>query len=114
MSRLYFGSKPPLSKVKALNEMHRASPPETLVEASRALERHELHDRLGEIGIPTLVIASDKDGILPPAFSERIADGIPGARLEILEGVGHMTPWDVPKVFVDLVTTFAAEVTASV
>jgi 3-oxoadipate enol-lactonase len=114
LSRLYFGSRPALSHVHALNEMHAAQPPETLGEASQALENYEVHHRLDEVMTPTLVIASDQDGILPPAFSQRIADGIPGARLEILEGVGHMTPWEAPEAFIGLVSTFAAEATTSV
>lgn len=114
LSRLYFGPRPALSHVRALNEMHAAQPPETIVEASRALEDYEIHHVLDEIKTPTLVIASDKDGILPPDFSRRLADGIPGARLEVLEGVGHMTPWEAPKTFVDLVLRFAAEVAVSV
>ncbi len=47
-----------------------------------------LHDRLGEIQVATMVIA----GALDPVGSERarvVADGIAGARLEIVPGVGH-------------------------
>jgi pimeloyl-ACP methyl ester carboxylesterase len=110
LARLYFGPKPSLSQVSALNEMHSSQPPETAIQASAALEDYEVHHRLEEISVPTLVVASDKDGILPPTFSRRIADGIPGSRLEIFEGVGHMTHWEAPKAFVGLVTGFADEV----
>lgn len=114
LSRLYFGPKPAFSQVAALNEMHASQPPETVIAASEALERYELHDRLGEIKIPTLVIASEKDGIVPPPFSERIAAGIPGSRLEVLGGVGHMSHFEAPEAFTDLVTGFVAEVATSV
>ncbi|MEE8331572.1 MAG: alpha/beta fold hydrolase [Acidimicrobiia bacterium] len=114
LSRLYFGPKPALSQVAALNEMHASQPPETIVDASAALERYELHDRLDEIKVPTLVISSEKDGILPSSFSERIAAGVPGSRLEVLEGVGHMSLFEAPEAFVDLVTGFVAEVATSV
>jgi 2-succinyl-6-hydroxy-2,4-cyclohexadiene-1-carboxylate synthase len=47
-----------------------------------------LHDRLGGISTPTLVVAGELDG----AGRDRalaVADGIPGARLEIIPGAGH-------------------------
>jgi len=109
LARLYFGPQPSLSHVKALNVMHASQPPETIIEATKALESYDIEDRLGEVTIPTLVVTSDKDGILPVAYSQRIADGISGARLEVLEGVGHMTHWEAPQAFVGLVTEFAAQ-----
>jgi pimeloyl-ACP methyl ester carboxylesterase len=110
LSRLYFGPRPSYSMVAALNELHAAQTPETMVEASTALERYELHHALDNIHAPTLVVGSDKDGILPPTYSKRIAEAIPGARLEIFEGIGHMTHWEAPQAFVDMVLGFAAEV----
>ena len=110
LSRLYFGPKPSYSQVAALNELHAAQTPETMVEASTALERYDLHHALESISARTLIVASDKDGILPPTYSKRLADGIPGARLEIFEGIGHMTHWEAPQAFVDMVLKFAAEV----
>jgi pimeloyl-ACP methyl ester carboxylesterase len=113
LSRMYFGPRPPLALVGALNEMHASQAPETIVEASKALERYEIHHLLETIAVPTLVVGSDKDGILPPSYSRRIADSIPGARLEIFEGIGHMTHWEAPEAFVEMVLEFAAGVTAA-
>jgi 3-oxoadipate enol-lactonase len=53
-------------------------------------------DRLGEIALPTLVIAGDHE---TPGFREyavEAAEGIPGARIEILENCGHMLPLEEP------------------
>ena len=50
------------------------------------------HDRLGTIGIPTLVIHGTEDPILPFDHGQAIAQGIPGARLLVMEGVGHEMP----------------------
>jgi pimeloyl-ACP methyl ester carboxylesterase len=55
-------------------------------------------NRLGEITAPTLVIHGTEDPILPYPHGVAIADGIPGAKLLSLEGVGHEVPrgeWDV-------------------
>jgi pimeloyl-ACP methyl ester carboxylesterase len=46
-------------------------------------------DRLGEIHVPTLVIAGRDDFVFPPEHQAQIARGIPGARLRIIERAGH-------------------------
>ena len=45
---------------------------------------HDTADRLGSITCPTLVCGGRFDGIAPPANSEFLARGIPGAQLRIL------------------------------
>lgn len=46
-------------------------------------------DRLGEIKVPTLVMAGRDDFVFPPESQGQLAAGIPGARLEIIEHAGH-------------------------
>ena len=45
--------------------------------------------RLGEITAPTLVIAGRDDFVFPPECQRELADGIPHARLQIIERAGH-------------------------
>jgi len=49
---------------------------------------HDLVARLGEVAVPTLVVHGKDDAILPPGNGQSLADGIPGARLVLLEA-GH-------------------------
>lgn len=66
-----------------------------------------LHDRLPSVTAPTLVVA----GALDEAGSERargIAAGIPGARLAIMEGVGHAPHREAPERFASLLLEFIA------
>lgn len=44
---------------------------------------------LGQLDLPTLVIHGDKDPLVPLAAGEHTAATIPGARLEIVAGMGH-------------------------
>jgi len=53
------------------------------------LEDLDLTPLLGHITAPTLVIGGAADRVFPPEHSRAIADLIPGARLEIIEGTGH-------------------------
>jgi len=53
------------------------------------LEDLDLTPILGHITAPTLVIGGAEDRMFPPAHSRAIAELIPGAKLEIVEGTGH-------------------------
>jgi pimeloyl-ACP methyl ester carboxylesterase len=54
-------------------------------------------DRLGEIACPTLVIAGEKDRLRSIEESRELAQGIPGATMQIIEGAGHMMPMEAPE-----------------
>ncbi len=45
-----------------------------------------------KIAAPTLVIHGSKDPLAPPAGGKDIAANVPGARLEIIDGMGHDLP----------------------
>ncbi len=59
--------------------------------------------RLPGITSPTLVMHGDKDNLIFPIGGERIAALIPGARLEIIEGMGHDYPPQLWRRWADLV-----------
>jgi pimeloyl-ACP methyl ester carboxylesterase len=46
-------------------------------------------DRLGEIGVPTLVLAGEQDQVVPLASSQLVAERIPGARIVTDPDCGH-------------------------
>jgi 3-oxoadipate enol-lactonase len=53
----------------------------------QAIEVWDHRERLGEIPVPTLVIAGDADLATPvEPHARTIVEGVPGARLEVLEG----------------------------
>ena len=56
-------------------------------------------DALTAIGTPTLVLAGSEDPATPPAQGEQIASLIPGARLSVLEGAGHLANVEEPAAF---------------
>jgi pimeloyl-ACP methyl ester carboxylesterase len=66
-----------------------------------------LERRLHHLTMPTLVIWGGEDRLLPPEHGIRLAALIPGARLEVLPGVGHVVPLEAPDAFARLVTDFA-------
>jgi pimeloyl-ACP methyl ester carboxylesterase len=63
----------------------------------QAVMGHDTSARLASIAVPTLVVHGTEDRMLPVVNGELIARLIPSARLELLEGVGHMFWWEEPE-----------------
>ena len=66
-----------------------------------------LRRRLYRIAVPTRVILAGADAILPPAYADDFRSGIAGAETSVLEGTGHMAPYEQPARVSDLITEFA-------
>src|SRR5688572_23772547 len=58
--------------------------------------RADSRPHLEAIGCPTMVVAGRDDQLMPVAVLKELADGIPGARLEIIEDCGHMASLEQP------------------
>lgn len=54
-----------------------------------AARRFDVEKRLSAIRVPTLVVVSEDDMLVPPAQSERLAAGIPDAQLARMATGGH-------------------------
>jgi 3-oxoadipate enol-lactonase len=74
----------------------------------QAVLGHDTRARLGQVRAPTLVIHGTEDQMLPVANGPLIGSLIPGARLEILDGVGHMFFWEQPQRSAELIRSHAA------
>ncbi|MGH2473997.1 MAG: alpha/beta fold hydrolase [Candidatus Limnocylindrales bacterium] len=64
-------------------------------------------DRLREVDLPVLVIHGDRDTLLGIEGGRRTAELIPGARFEVIEGMGHDYPPQLWDRWVALVGDFA-------
>ncbi|NYI03928.1 alpha/beta fold hydrolase [Allostreptomyces psammosilenae] len=73
-------------------------------------DRAPVRAELGNIHLPTLVVAGADDRALPPAEAERIAAGVAGARLETLPATGHSSTLERPDAVTDLLRDFLATV----
>lgn len=77
-----------------------------LAQQRAIMARIDSRPRLGEIKVPTLLIWGEKDGITSRAHHDEILEAIPGARLEVVPGAGHLTTVEAPDVVVPLLTAF--------
>jgi pimeloyl-ACP methyl ester carboxylesterase len=82
------------------------APQPVVLQQMQACAAHKTDDRLGRISVPTLVIHGDADRLLGPNNGREIAALIP-ARLEMLEGVGHMFWWEQPQRSAELIREHA-------
>jgi 3-oxoadipate enol-lactonase len=73
----------------------------------QACMAHDTATRLKELRMPTLVIHGTEDQLLPVANGRLIASRIPGARLEIFDGAGHLFFWEQPDRAAELLRTHA-------
>ena len=67
-------------------------PAEAIAAAALGMaERPDSTPDLATIDVPTLVITSTGDTLIPPAVTAEMAGQIPGARLQTIEGAGHLS-----------------------
>lgn len=90
----------PLELWSRVKDIIRAQPAEAIAAASLGMAaRPDFTDLLPEIRVPTLVITSSNDTLIPPDASRPLANGIPGAAFEIIEGAGHLSNLEAPEAF---------------
>ena len=70
-------------------------------------------ERLGMISAPTLVIHGREDRLVPLAGGIDTAEHVPGARLEIIDGMGHNLPAALWPTLVEMITEHASNATGN-
>ena len=65
--------------------------------------------RLEHIAAPTLVLQGTADVVVDPRNADLLAARIPGARVELFPGAGHLFFWEEPERFVQVVSDFLAK-----
>jgi 3-oxoadipate enol-lactonase len=63
-----------------------------------SIRTHDCTARLGEISVPTLVLAGEEDILIPVRLSRRLHEGIAGSQWRTTKG-GHACVWEHPSEF---------------
>jgi 3-oxoadipate enol-lactonase len=102
------GPEPEVALVDRIMEHRLATAQQPAAWAAQAAAgaAFDVWDRVGEIRAPTLVLTGDEDAVVDPRNSELLAQRIPGARLEVFPGTGHLFFWERPERFVQVVAEF--------
>jgi pimeloyl-ACP methyl ester carboxylesterase len=81
-----------------------AQPAESIAAASRGMaERPDSTGDLASISVPTMVITSTGDTLIPAEVTAPMADQITDATLETIDGAGHLSNMEAPGEFTMLV-----------
>lgn len=62
-------------------------------------QRRDYIDRLSSFDLPALVVGADQDLAVPLGHSVILSRGLPQARLQVIEGAGHMANLEQPDAF---------------
>lgn len=81
---------------------------EGLVGLLDSAESFSLRSELGAVRCPTLVVAAELDGFIPLDRCRGLAEAIPGAEFQVIEGAGHAVVVEQPDAVVDLALDFFA------
>lgn len=68
----------------------------------------ELHERIGELQLPTLIIWGGRDRLIPPDNAERFAADIAGSQLVLFDDLGHVPQEEDPQRTVAVLLAFLA------
>jgi 3-oxoadipate enol-lactonase len=95
--------------LEALRFMMAQAPGEGVVGGLHAMaERRDSTDLLAGIDFPTLVVSGAEDTFTVPEEMRALADAIPGSRLEVISGGGHVCPYEKPAAFNHVVGEYLA------
>lgn len=62
-----------------------------------------LEPRLGDISVPTAIVIGTEDRVVAPRAARQLAAEIPGARLSLVQGAGHLLPLLAPGPLAELI-----------
>jgi 3-oxoadipate enol-lactonase len=94
--------------VDRVRAMIRETPPRGYVGCCHAIARLDLTDRLGEIGMPTLVVVGEEDQGTPVSAARTIHEHVRGSELVVLKSASHLSNIEQPDAFNRAVQHFVA------
>ncbi len=99
--------------VERIRTLIRTTAPQGFTCCSRAIQRLQYLDRLGEIETPTLILVGADDLGTPVALSELMRERIPGSQLVVLKSAAHLSNVEQAERFNQAVIRFLRDEAAS-
>lgn len=106
IDKLFAPGVNPVIRSEWLEIMTSASPTGVMAAIQAMADRPDLRATLPTIDVPTLILVGEHDVITPPDVHKEMHQAIPGSKLEIVPGAGHMLPVEKPAEFAGLVERF--------
>jgi pimeloyl-ACP methyl ester carboxylesterase len=101
--------------VTLVERMNRRASIQSIVGYARAILDHDDLAVLPQFkGLPILVVVGDGDPLTPPGHSRRLAEALPGSRLELIAEAGHSPqleyPGEISQLLLEMIDKVAAEI----
>ena len=100
------GAAPPVELVDELFARRIANPPDPGRLAGAGGRGNGIPGSRREITAPTLILGGTADNVVDHRNADVLAARIPGARVELFEGAGHLFFWEEPDASVRIITEF--------
>jgi len=91
--------------VASMSALHKDS----YLKAIEATTNYARELKLENIAVPAHIVVGDEDALTPPALSRAMAARIPGSRLTVIAGAGHLSNIEQPAAFNQAVLAFLLE-----
>jgi pimeloyl-ACP methyl ester carboxylesterase len=82
--------------------------PEILYGDYLACDRFDIMNGVEKIGLPTLILCGQEDGMTPVKYSQFLLQRIQGSKLEILPNAGHMVMMEAAEPFNEKIGAFVS------
>jgi pimeloyl-ACP methyl ester carboxylesterase len=102
------GEDPPPELVDELFALRQADPPDPAGWQAQAAAGMTFQGVDTPITAPTLIVTGTADNVVDHRNSDVLAARIPGSRVELLEGAGHLFFWERPDESVRIIGDFLA------
>ncbi|MFD7924138.1 4-carboxymuconolactone decarboxylase [Streptomyces sp. NPDC059740] len=99
---VFAGAQPAI--VEWAVEMVRTTDPGCYIAACEALAAFDVRSELGQVQVPTLVVAGADDHLTPTTDARALVAGIPDAGLALVPAASHLAPVEQPAAVTDLLT----------
>jgi pimeloyl-ACP methyl ester carboxylesterase len=101
-----FAGEPPTEYVPLLEAMAADVRPESMRTALFVMAETDQRDLLPRIAVPTLLIWGELDARSPLSVARQFDEAVPGAKLVVIPGAGHVSNLEQPQAFNDAVRGF--------
>lgn len=85
------------AEVERVIDMLRSTPPDGYAACCDGLSAYDVTDRLGDITVPTRVIAGAEDPATGPDLAKQMVEALPDADLVVIDGVSHIANVAAPR-----------------
>lgn len=100
-----FGPGTAPAVIEAYARASALTPPATALADWQACNGFDVRERLGTLRVPTLIVHGSEDALTLPRHQVSLATRI-GAERFVVEGAGHMLPWERPELVAQAAVSF--------